>query len=72
MSQLAIRIPDDLHARMREIPVNWSEVVRGAIEARIAQAEREQLLAAWIGRPDAGPEVSAGTAAGLVRDDRDA
>jgi hypothetical protein len=71
MSQLAIRIPDALHARMREVPINWSEVVREAIEDRLAQAERERLLSAWMAQPDPQPQPAAGTAARLVREDRD-
>lgn len=70
MGNLAVRIPDHLHLRMKEVPINWSEVVREAIEARLAKVERERLLTAWMAAP--GPEAAAGTAARAIREDRDA
>jgi post-segregation antitoxin (ccd killing protein) len=72
MAQLAVRIPDDLQQRMRQLDANWSAVVREAIEARLAKEERARLISAWLDAPHAGEGTPAGTAVASIRADRDA
>jgi post-segregation antitoxin (ccd killing protein) len=71
MGHFAIRTPNELRERMRAVRLNWSEVVRDAIEARLAQAERQRLLEQWQAAARAKPPVAAGTAVRGIRNERD-
>ena len=43
LTNITVRIPDEVRAKMRELPdINWSEVVRRAIEGRIALETRRR------------------------------
>ena len=71
MTMMSIRIPDDLKHRMRAADVAWSAVVREAIEAKLAQLERQQILSAVLDLTSPVGAASAGTAAASIRADRD-
>lgn len=41
---MTIRVPDDLKHRMDAVDVNWSEVLREAIDEHLRRARREGAL----------------------------
>jgi len=49
VSSMSVRVDDDLKKEMSSLDINWSEYIREAIKAKIAQEKRrksgEELLA---------------------------
>ena len=60
MSSLSIRVDDDLKKEMSSLNVNWSEYIREAIRAKVAEEKRrkagEELLASLEKREHVVPE----------------
>ena len=71
MKIVAVRVPEETRKKMREIPEDWSNYLRGAIEERIQREENKKVLAdlkkLWKGMP----KTPAGFGAKSVREDRD-
>lgn len=53
LATISIRLPDDLKARMDEHDVNWSDVLREAIEERLLRMRREAAARRMDARADA-------------------
>lgn len=42
MATISLRVPDDLKRRMEEHDVNWSDLLRDAIEEKLLRMQREE------------------------------
>ncbi len=70
MKIVAFRIPEEVKAKMKEIPEDWSEYLRKAVEERIMQEERKKI-AQELKEMFAGmPKTRKGTTAKSIREDR--
>ncbi len=71
MKIVAVRVPEETKKKMKEIPEDWSEYIRKAIEDRIAREKNKKILKdvkkLWKGMP----KTPKGTAARLIREFRD-
>lgn len=41
MASVTVRVPDELKRQMEKVDVNWSDVLRDAIEERLLRMQRE-------------------------------
>ncbi|MBM4128759.1 MAG: hypothetical protein FJ243_01425 [Nitrospira sp.] len=71
MKIVAVRVPEEIKKKMKEVPENWSEYLRRAIEERIMQDERKRILEELKEIFTQIPKSPRGTAAKSVREDRD-
>ncbi|MEK6680337.1 MAG: hypothetical protein AABY79_00030 [Nitrospirota bacterium] len=71
MKIVAVRVPEDIKKKMKDIPEDWSRYIRNAIEERIHKEEQKRLLKQLykITRPFPSPQR--GTGAKSIREDRD-
>lgn len=53
MATISIRVPDDLKRRMDSHDVNWSDLLRDAIEERLLRMQREAAARRMDERADA-------------------
>ncbi len=71
MKIVAVRVPEEIKKKMKEVPVDWSEYIRKAIEDRIEQEKNKKILKdlkkLWKGMP----KTPKGFGAKSVREDRD-
>lgn len=71
MKIVAVRVPEEIKKKMREIPEDWSEYIRKAIEERINIEERKRILREVKELLKDVPKAPKGTAAKLIREMRD-
>ena len=69
---ISIRIPKNLKDKMDKFKeINWSELIRGFIEEKIAQLELEETLKGIEEHLRDIPELPKGTVTGWIRSDRE-
>jgi chemotaxis regulatin CheY-phosphate phosphatase CheZ len=71
MKIVAVRVPEEIKKKMKEIPEDWSEYIRKAIEERIDIEERKRILRDVKELLKDVPKAPKGTAAKLIREMRD-
>lgn len=71
MKIVAVRVPEEIKKKMREIPEDWSGYLRKAIEDRIDLEKNKKILQdlrkLWKGMP----KTPKGFSAKSIREDRD-
>jgi predicted DNA-binding protein len=71
MKIVAVRVPEEIKKRMKEVPEDWSKYLRDAIEDRIRKEDQKKLVKR-IDRIMSGvPRPPKGTGAKSIREDRD-
>jgi chemotaxis regulatin CheY-phosphate phosphatase CheZ len=70
MKIVAVRVPEEIKKKMKEIPEDWSEYIRKAIEERIDIEERKRILRDVKELLKDVPKAPKGTAAKLIREMR--
>lgn len=70
---VSFRIPRELKERMDAFKreVNWSDEIRRFVEAKVEELEKKRLLKEIDKIIEELPELSQGTVARLLREDRD-
>lgn len=70
---LSVRVPDQLRKGMELLRdrVNWNEEIREFIRNKIEEEEKRALIGELRGRISELPRAPRGTAARMVREDRD-
>jgi chemotaxis regulatin CheY-phosphate phosphatase CheZ len=71
MKIVAVRVPEEIKKKMKDVPEDWSEYIRKAIEERIYIEERKRILREVKELLKDVPKPPKGTAAKLVREMRD-
>lgn len=71
MTVVSFRVPKRLKKTMRRVNANWSKEVRYFIEQSVKKHKKKQLLEEIKDSMKDMPTLPAGTAAKLVREDRD-
>jgi len=71
MKIVAVRVPEEIKKKMKEVPEDWSDYIRKAIEDRINLEERKRIAKEikWLLKDV--PRAPKGTAAKLIREMRD-
>lgn len=70
MKIVAVRVPEEIKKRMKEVPEDWSEYLRKTIEMRIHQEEQKKILQEVKTLLKKIPKSPEGTAAKSIREDR--
>lgn len=70
MKIVALRVPEEIKKRMKEVPEDWSEYLRKAIEMRIHREEQKKVLQEIKALLKKIPKSPEGTAARSIREDR--
>ncbi|MDP2167892.1 MAG: hypothetical protein Q8J64_06135 [Thermodesulfovibrionales bacterium] len=70
MKIVALRVPEDIKKRMKEVPEDWSDYLRKAIEDRINMEDRKRLLTEVKALLKNVPKAPKGTAAKIIREMR--
>ena len=70
---ISIRIIEQTRREMKKLrrSINWNEEIREFIKKRIDDKKKDDVLAVVTARIEKLPEVPQGSAAGLLRADRD-
>ncbi len=70
---VTVRLPKELKAKMMNYKshIDWNDEIRQFISKRIKQLEKEEALRRIRKKLESIPPAPAGTAARLVREDRD-
>lgn len=71
MKIVAVRVPEEVKKKMKDVPEDWSEYIRKAIEERIHIEERKRILREVNELLKDVPKAPKGTAAKLIREMRD-
>lgn len=71
MKIVAVRVPEEIKKKMKDVPEDWSEYIRKAIEERINIEERKRILREVKELLKDVPKAPKGTAAKLIREMRD-
>lgn len=71
MKIVAVRVPEEIKKKMKDVPEDWSEYIRKAIEDRIDIEERKRILKDVKELLKDVPKAPKGTAAKLIREMRD-
>lgn len=71
MTVVSFRVPRELKKRMRRVNENWSRDVRRLIEQIVKRQDRERVIDEIVSSFEGRRTIKAGTAARLVREDRD-
>lgn len=71
MKIVAVRVPEEIKKKMKDVPEDWSEYIRKAIEDRIDMEERKRILRNVKELLKDVPKAPKGTAAKLIREFRD-
>ena len=71
MDVISFRVPKRIKKGIRNINVNWSQKVRTFLEEELKRDRRKRALREIVESMKDMPEPSAGTAAKLIREDRD-
>ena len=71
MKIVAVRVPEEIKKRMKEVPEDWSEYLRKAIEDRIQREKNKKALEDLKKLWKRMPKTPKGFGAKSVREDRD-
>jgi chemotaxis regulatin CheY-phosphate phosphatase CheZ len=71
MKIVAVRVPEEIKKKMKDVPEDWSGYIRKAIEDRIDIEERKRILRDVKELLKDVPKAPKGTAAKLIREMRD-
>ena len=71
MRTIAVRIPDEWKERMARFPIRWSDVLREAIEERLEQLDRAEVLRDFVRSRPETVRARRGAARKSIREDRD-
>lgn len=71
MKLVAVRVPDEIKKRMKEVPEDWSEYLRNAIKARIHKEEQKKLIKRINRIMNGIPKPPKGTGRKSIREGRD-
>jgi hypothetical protein len=72
-SVISIRVDPDIKQEMEKMKteINWNEEIKGFLKNKIDERKKKELLDNLIGKRQKGRELPEGTAAKMVREDRD-
>ena len=70
MKIVAVRGPEDLKRKMKEVHVDWSEYLRHAIEEVVAQEKKKEILTKIEGILKGIPRPPKGFSVKSIREDR--
>lgn len=70
---ISIRVPEQTRSEMKKLrrSINWNQEIRDFIKKRIDDKKKDDILASVTERIKKNPALPSGSAAGLVRADRD-
>ena len=70
---ISIRVPEQTHSDMKKLRrfINWNQEIRDFIKKRIDDKKKDDILASVTQRLKKIPALPSGSAADLVRADRD-
>ena len=71
MTVVSFRVPKELKKKMKGVNANWSKRVRHYLEVEVNRHRRNKILDEIEASMKDVPEIKAGTAAKLIREDRD-
>jgi len=71
MKIVAIRVPEEIKKKMKDVPEDWSEYLRKVIVDRIKIEERKRILREVKELLKELPKPPKGTAAKIIRESRD-
>lgn len=71
MTVVSFRVPKELKKKMKGINANWSKEVRRFIEQNVKRHRRNRAMDEIVASFQNRPTIKAGTAARLIREDRD-
>lgn len=71
MTVVSFRVPKRLKKNMHKVSANWSKEVRYFIEQSVKKHKKKQILEEIKASMKDMPTLPSGTAAKLVREDRD-
>lgn len=71
MKIVAVRVPEEIKKQMKEVPEDWSEFLRKAIEDRIHREKNKKVLDDLKKLWKRMPKTPRGFGAKSVREDRD-
>ena len=71
MKIVAVRVPEDIKKKMKEVREDWSGYLRALIEDRIQKEEQKKLLKRLDKIMSRVPRPPRGTGAKSIREDRD-
>ena len=72
-SVISIRLPPDIKQEMEKMKseINWNEEIKGFLKNKIEEIKKKELLDDLIKKRQDRRELPEGTAAKMVREDRD-
>jgi hypothetical protein len=70
---ISIRIPEETRSEMKKLRrfINWNQEIRAFIQKKIDDKKKDDILASVTERLKKNPALPSGSAAQLVRTDRD-
>ncbi len=68
---ITIRVPTEIHEKMRKLNINWSKIIREYIQEVIEKEERRLAWLHMMQEISNIPSAEDGTAVKSVREDRD-
>jgi hypothetical protein len=70
---ISIRVPEETRSEMKKLRrfINWNQEIRAFIQKRVDDKKRDDVLASVTELLKKNPAVPSGSAARLVRTDRD-
>jgi hypothetical protein len=70
---ISIRVPEETRSEMKKLRrfINWNQEIRAFIQKRVDDKRKDDVLASVTELLKKNPAVSSGSAAQLVRTDRD-
>lgn len=71
MKIVAVRVPDEIKKKMKDVPEDWSEYLRNAIRARLKKEDQKKLLKRVDRIMNGVPRPPKGTGLKSIREDRD-
>lgn len=71
MKIVAVRVPEEIKKKMKEIPEDWSEYLRKAIEERIEREKNKKILEDLKRLWRQMPKTPSGFSVKSIREDRD-
>ena len=72
-SVISIRVPPDIKQEMEKMKaeINWNEEIKGFLKNKIDERKKKELLDNLVRKRKNSRELPEGTAAKMVREDRD-
>ena len=72
-SVISIRVPPEIKQEMENMKadINWNEEIKGFLKNKIDERKKKELLDNLIRKRQKSRELPEGTAAKMVREDRD-